>query len=324
MQHTQYNESMRYRCLNENFPHLSEELYLTMCGIEHCSPEKEQIARSRDGYHLHIIMAGEGTLETENASVPLRAGQMFLLKPSEYLAYQPNHEHPWTYCWMTFGGYRAEEYMLSAGFTQGVNILDCFVEPARFAKLCNQLLDERELNTASALKRMSYLLCFLSLAVESREHGEDLSHRQTSEQKQDYVQRAMDYMQNNYTDATVTGVAKYLNIDRSYLSACFRKGPGISPSEYLLQIRMRESARILHNRQMSIQEVSRHVGYEDPMTFSKAFKRFFGISPMGYREMSTEEQDALERVFEERKEEQKKRHAETSSAAPALSDQDPS
>ena len=38
-----------------------------------------------------------------------------------------------------------------------------------------------------------------------------------------------------------------------------------------------------HHAGMSVKEVSHHTGYSDPLVFSKAFKRKFGISPKEYR-----------------------------------------
>ena len=59
MNRDSYFEDSRARCLNEHYPHQSDDLYLIMCGLENCSPDKEVWDHVRIGYHLHVIMSGE-------------------------------------------------------------------------------------------------------------------------------------------------------------------------------------------------------------------------------------------------------------------------
>ncbi len=60
---------------------------------------------------------------------------------------------------------------------------------------------------------------------------------------------------------------------------------GISPQEYLLSLKMEKACNLLTNLQLSIGDVSRQVGYEDQLTFSKIFKKSKGVSPKLYREL---------------------------------------
>ena len=39
----------------------------------------------------------------------------------------------------------------------------------------------------------------------------------------------------------------------------------------------------LQTRDLSLQELSEKVGYDTPQSFSKAFKRYFGFSPIAFR-----------------------------------------
>jgi len=38
------------------YPHQSDDLYLIMCGLENCSPDKEVWDHVRIGYHLHVMV----------------------------------------------------------------------------------------------------------------------------------------------------------------------------------------------------------------------------------------------------------------------------
>jgi AraC family transcriptional regulator, transcriptional activator of pobA len=49
---------------------------------------------------------------------------------------------------------------------------------------------------------------------------------------------------------------------------------------------MSEAARLLRFTDLTVQQVALRVGYDDPLYFSRAFKRHFGDSPVAYRAQS--------------------------------------
>ena len=59
---------------------------------------------------------------------------------------------------------------------------------------------------------------------------------------------------------------------------------------------------MLLNQAMPIQDIARYVGYEDSLTFSKAFKRFFGVSPKYYRNMPSEDRPEMDAIIAARRE----------------------
>jgi AraC-like DNA-binding protein len=48
---------------------------------------------------------------------------------------------------------------------------------------------------------------------------------------------------------------------------------------------------------MDIQNIANYVGYSDSLTFSQAFKRFFGVSPKFYREMPAQERPIFDTII---------------------------
>ena len=169
---------------------------------------------------------------------------------------------------------------------------DEHLEANRFYQLCDKALNNPLLSTAAALQRLGLLFEFIGLAIESHEKTvRQINRREprSPHHKSDYVRYAVDYMENNYaTSMSVAEVSDYLGIDRSYFSVIFKQIQGLSPNEFLLRIRMRKSIHFLQNPSMPIREIAHQVGYEDALTFSKAFKRFFGVSPKHYRDLPAE------------------------------------
>ena len=299
-----YSETTRFRCLNEHFPRQSDALFLLMCGVETCAPDKEKQYRPRDNWHLHVILSGTGVMEVDGTRTPLRENHMFILKPGERITYYQQPEDPWTYCWMTFSGSRAEEFVRAAGFGPGVYTRETRLDARRFYNLCDRLMETPQLTAGAAMQRHGRLMEFIGLAIESAEQDvspipgrghKPLYHRA------DYVRHGLDYMKHNYSSINISDISKYLGIDRCYFSAIFRQSQGITPSEYLLRLRMRQSVHMLDTLTIPIQEIANQVGYEDSLTFSKAFKRFFGVSPKRYREMTPDERMQLKPIIENQK-----------------------
>ncbi|MBR1559371.1 MAG: AraC family transcriptional regulator, partial [Clostridia bacterium] len=290
------NKKCRIMVEHDHFP--TEELYLTMCGVESCLAGQGFGPVDREGYHLHVILSGRGSLRVGEEEIELRAGQMFCEKPGEITEYRASVDEPWTYCWMTFGGIQAKWMAEAAGFTEGVNTLDCNVDPLRFYRVAESVLTHQELTVSAALRRFGLLYEFVALAIESAAAtpGERDRRYYLPRSGPEYIRYARDFIRHNYADISVTDIAEYLGISRSHLTRLFKTGIGCSPSEYLMHIRMERGAWLLANTPMSIQEISASIGYEDQLTFSKAFKKLFDVSPKYYRALPLEQRKELKDI----------------------------
>jgi AraC-like DNA-binding protein len=63
----------------------------------------------------------------------------------------------------------------------------------------------------------------------------------------------------------------------------FKDLTGMTPIEYLTQIRINEAKFLLSNSPLNVAEISSIVGYDDPLYFSRVFKKVTGISPKNYK-----------------------------------------
>ena len=70
---------------------------------------------------------------------------------------------------------------------------------------------------------------------------------------------------------------------RSLFSARFRGVVGESPSRSITRTRLAHAAGLLRSSDASLAEVAARAGYAIEFSFSKAFKRAFGIAPGAYR-----------------------------------------
>jgi len=82
---------------------------------------------------------------------------------------------------------------------------------------------------------------------------------------------------------TVPMMAGMAKISRSAFSVRFRDLVGLPPLQYLTKIRMQKACHLLREETLGITRIASGVGYESPVSFSNAFKRWTGLSPTEYR-----------------------------------------
>ena len=99
------------------------------------------------------------------------------------------------------------------------------------------------------------------------------------------VQHAIAIIEAEYADCGLTQaeVAARLDVSPSDLSSLFTRQTGLTFSEYLRDVRLDRSARLLGGERVSIKEIWAAVGYNDASNFSHQFKVKFGVTPRDYR-----------------------------------------
>ena len=97
-------------------------------------------------------------------------------------------------------------------------------------------------------------------------------------------QKIKEYLDQNFTSPiTLDSLSETVYISKHYLSHLFKEQTGISPIKYLTLKRMKKACELLSETELPVSEVSKAVGYENPLYFSQVFKRVYGISPVKYR-----------------------------------------
>jgi AraC family transcriptional regulator, transcriptional activator of pobA len=101
----------------------------------------------------------------------------------------------------------------------------------------------------------------------------------------DLVRSFVRVLSNDYArHHDVAHYAEELRVPAAALSRALTEITGRGTKEWVLDRVMLEAARLLRFTDMTVQQVALQVGYDDPLYFSRAFKRHFGESPVAYRE----------------------------------------
>ncbi len=92
------------------------------------------------------------------------------------------------------------------------------------------------------------------------------------------------YINNNYMKDLNTGLlSSRIGYSESYFYRSFRKYTGKTPVDYITDIRIKNASKLLKNSSLSIKEISQITGFNDPLYFSRIFKRITGLSPKEYQ-----------------------------------------
>jgi AraC family transcriptional regulator, arabinose operon regulatory protein len=98
------------------------------------------------------------------------------------------------------------------------------------------------------------------------------------------MQLAMDEMCRNFhREITLDTLAQTCGLSVSRLAHLFREQTGTTPQRFLELQRIHRAKQLLELTALSVKEIAREVGFENPLYFSLRFKRHAGTSPRAYR-----------------------------------------
>ncbi|WP_083609648.1 MULTISPECIES: AraC family transcriptional regulator [unclassified Paenibacillus] len=277
------------------------ELHTTQFGIEECIPGHFFGPAVRSHYLLHYVLSGQGIFEVEGKRYSLKKGQGFLIFPDIITYYQADTADPWTYCWVGFNGTSAELLLKQAGLTKASPIIHYDRDDMIYQYL--QLMNEsRVFHKARETRLTGLLYLLLSQLVE---YGPVASPEVKETRAEIYVEQVKDFIEMNYPQSiTIEDIAQYIGLNRSYLCSLFKERMSVSIQNYLIHYRINKACEMMGNAELSIADISRSVGYNDPLLFSKMFKKVKGSSPKNYRteiqaQMQDDTQESIIQIEEE-------------------------
>ena len=92
----------------------------------------------------------------------------------------------------------------------------------------------------------------------------------------------MDKQMDNNT-LTVDELVEEMNMGRTVFFNKLKNLTGLSPVEFIREMRIKRAAQLLEDRKYNITEVTYMVGMNDSRYFSKCFKNTYGVTPSEYR-----------------------------------------
>ena len=167
-----------------------------------------------------------------------------------------------------------------AGLESGID--DYITKPfsATYLKTrINSLLQQRKQLQAVYLERIS------ANGEQKKNIIVSPSQPQITPQDELFIQQTMAFMeeQMDNPDLTVDDFAEKLLVSRTIFYRKLKAILGISPVDFIRDMRIKRAVQLIETDQFNISEVAYMTGFNDPKYFSKCFKKQMGVSPSEHK-----------------------------------------
>lgn len=240
------------------------------------------VEHSHDFFELSIILSGESYYTIDKKEYYISEPTILILNPGvEHMEYTKEEMEN---VQMHIG---LRNFQLTGFQNNYLPLQDAVIHLSKnkkkFFETCYEIIQERrEINPGYKLILKALIYKLLIYILREKETEIISSALSIDEQnKIQLIKEVKTFLETRYwQDVTLDQLAKDFSTSPSILSRDFKKYTGDSPINYLINFRLNKAKDLIQADQtMSIKEVSRSVGYEDSLYFSKLFKKHYGFSP---------------------------------------------
>jgi AraC family transcriptional regulator len=98
------------------------------------------------------------------------------------------------------------------------------------------------------------------------------------------LNQVVDYI-HTYLDQnpSLVELAALVNLSTCHFVKVFKASMGVTPHQYLLTCRIKKAQQLLHQKSLSLAEISLQVGFHDQSRFTSVFRKRVGFTPNQYR-----------------------------------------
>lgn len=226
----------------------------------------------RSHFLIVLVEKGSATLFRDEGNLSFGAQDMLVMFPGERIHYRAHSD--WTIRWVGVDGRCIAPVLASLGITKSAPVFRPREHRAMSA-LIDELCDSGYDSSLATQCRFQALLYRLFAALLSDAAREPIS---------DPIRAALDIIKYNYNnDLNVKALADSLFLDSAYFSRLFKKRVGLSPKQYILQMRLDKAKDLLASTNYSVKEIAATVGYSDPLYFSRLFCASESMTPSRWR-----------------------------------------
>lgn len=235
--------------------------------------------KGRRDYQILYVANGKTHLWFDGKEEIVSAGHMVLYKPEEIQKYVYYLEDNPEVFWIHFTGSDVKNILAYHGISLDEHVFYCGVLPD-YKALFRKIIQELQLCRYGYEDYIASLFNDILLLVDRQQHEQKKATGDIQEQ----IERAAAYFNENYnTKISIDDYAESLHISTNWFIHNFKQYAGMSPAQYILSLRMVNAQSLLERTTYNIKEISEIVGYENPLYFSRVFKKEIGKSPAQYR-----------------------------------------
>ncbi len=253
---------------------LSDELNLYYCGKRVKTLDHSYGPEVRQHYLLMYCVDGTAVCKKDDDEISFGAHDLYVMFPNEKIHYVTPTGSYWTSWWVGVYGSLTDTLMEMLGVTKDnpfIHIRDNYTMECLMKEIYDTSLNS---DASSKMKCISLLYELFSFLM--KDAG--------STYKSDIISDAQNLIEHNLSgQISVADLAEKLGINPSYLTRIFKQKHSKSPKDYILDHKIKRAKELLKNTDVSVTDIARSVGFDDPLYFSRLFKKRTTLTPTKYR-----------------------------------------
>lgn len=233
-------------------------------------------------YDLWIITKGRVVVQMEGEEWLLQPGDMFFFYPGRvYEAFTLDHSCKFMYSHFEFSVANNKDVLEAYDF--GGYLKDDPVYREERIRFVENYMNYKNKRGLYVLTHRAYFVALITAIIYNQSQiKEPIPH--SPSQKLMKLRPAITYIHDNlHKNLMNSQLAQLCSFSEKYFITLFKEVLGMSPGQYINQSKMERALELLYKQRYSIKEIAYKVGYTDPYTFSKAFKKYYGVSPSRHK-----------------------------------------
>lgn len=165
-----------------------------------------------------------------------------------------------------------------------------YTQSSAFQRIVAALRISSQEKSLTNLEEEGHLFAMLELIVGEQERIEQgldrLSATKTATRKEIYrrLSRSKDCIHGSFRNRLdLDDLAKAGGLSKYHFLRCFRSVFGVTPHQYLIQLRLEEACQQLKSTRLPVIDIALSCGFDHPESFHRAFRKRMAISPLAYR-----------------------------------------
>ncbi len=265
-----------------DFKDKSRPLIVGSCGIYklHSRPKLPTWRpHGRVDYQLLYVASGIAHFFFDGKDTIVTAGHMVLYRPKEEQKYIYYGKDQTEVYWVHFTGSEVKQILKDYHFPSEGHVVYTGNSP-EYHRIYRKMIWELQLCRPHFEEMLSMLLHQLFILI-SRETAD--GHK-VNPHTQNELEQALRYFNQNYNkEINIDDYAASRHMSTCWFIRCFKQYNGITPMQYILSLRISNAQYLLDNTSYNVSEIASIVGYDNPLYFSRLFRKQTGLSPSEYR-----------------------------------------
>ena len=261
----------------------SKPLMVTSCGTYRLYTRKKLPTwrpRGRRDFQLIYVASGKAHFHFGDEERIVTAGHMVLYRPKEPQKYEYYGKDQTQVFWVHFTGNDVTNILRSYGITDNKKVFYCGSSLDN-QNLFRKMINELQMSKENYAEMLEMYLRQIFITMQRAFIG---TIKKEKARVVDKIEKATVYFNENYSqEINIDEYAEQMNVSVSWFIRNFRESTGLTPMQYILSKRIYNAEILLQDPSYNVSEISRVVGYDNPLYFSRIFKKAKGLSPSEYR-----------------------------------------